>query len=220
MIVFGAAVLLTASGAPLLTQGPETPVTPQPAQGSHISRYLIVSGDSSSGSWDSADDARLKRWRARYGSEFVWFRQDGRDYIVTDQDTLAEFQRAMAPQHAVNRQQNDVNRHQQDVNGQQARVNSHQQEVNRAQAEVNRQQSQVNAGAADQNRVNRLQSGVNGKQQVVNAEQEKVNRQQEVVNREQDVVNRAQSRASVEIDRALQQVFDSARRQGLAREAR
>jgi hypothetical protein len=40
-----------------------------------------------------------------------------------------------------------------------------------------------------------------------------------VVNKEQGEVNRMQTRASAEIEKALQAVFDSARRQGLTHEA-
>jgi hypothetical protein len=181
---------------------------------SRSTRYLIVSGDSMTGSWDSRDDGRLEKWRAQYGSEFAWFRQDGRDFIITDAHVLAELQSALAPQREVNRQQDEVNRHQEEVNRQQERVNGHQAEVNTAQEEVNRQQNRVNRGGADQDRVNRMQADVNGKQQAVNAEQAKVNQQQGVVNREQEAVNRTQARVSAEIDRALRAVFDSTLRRG------
>jgi len=211
-VLLGASALFLA-GAPQNAQAPAH-------EAAKVSRYLIVSGDSSTGSWDSRDEGRLERWRAQYGPDFAWFRQGGRDYIVTDDSTLAAFQKAMAPQREVNRRQEEVNGHQEDVNSQQERVNSHQEDVNRAQEEVNRQQELANRGAAEQDRVNRLQSDVNARQQTVNAEQEKVNQQQAVVNREQEVVNRQQSRASAEIDRALQIVFESARRQGLAHEVR
>lgn len=204
---------------------PEPPLPPQvprsPVRGkSRVTRYLIVSGDSWSGSWEGRDEWRYKKWRAQYGSDYAWFRQDGHDYIVNDEHTMAEFQNAMAPQREVNRQQEEVNRHQEEVNRQQEQVNSHQEDVNRAQEEVNRQQSLVNERSGDQERVNRLQTEVNGKQQTVNAQQEKVNQQQEVVNREQEAVNKVQTRVSAEIENALQGVFDSARRQGLAHEVR
>ena len=188
------------------------------AHGGKVSRYVIVSGDSSNGSWDSRDEWRMERWRGIYGSHFAWFRQDGRDYIISDERALAEIENAMAPQREVNRQQNEVNRHQGDVNRQQQIVNRHQEDVNRAQGEVNRQQSLVNQGAGSQEAVNRQQSEVNAKQQAVNAEQQKVNEQQAVVNREQEAVNRTETRVSAEIERALQVVFDTARRQGTAHE--
>ena len=205
-----AVALLAASAAGVHAQSP----------GGKISRYLIVSGDSSSGSWDSHDEPRFKEWRARYGGRFAWFRQDGHDYLVTGQVTLDDLDEAMAPQREVNRQQSEVNLHQADVNRMQAGVNGQQTEVNRAQAEVNREQALVNQHAAEQSTVNRMQSDVNDKQHAVNAEQQKVNRAQEVVNQEQGVVNKLQTRVSAEVAQALQGVFDAARIDGLAREIR
>jgi nucleoid-associated protein YgaU len=232
ILALGAAVLFLAAAAipgqaqaPLAPMAPVAPAAPQaPALGardeSKVTRYLIVSGGSMNGAWDSRDERRFKEWRSKYGPHYAWFRQDGRDYIVTDSHTMAQFEDAMAPQREVNRCQSVVNSHQAEVNRMQGEVNGHQADVNRAQAEVNRQQGLVNEGSAEQSRVNELQSEVNRKQGAVNAEQDQVNRQQGVVNREQDAVNQAQDRASAEIDKALQAVFDSARRQGLPHEVR
>jgi hypothetical protein len=222
---FGLATILTLGAAVVFLAAAAIPGQAQaPAlgarDGSKVTRYLIVSGDSMNGSWDSRDDRRFKEWRSKYGPHYAWFRQDGRDYIVTDSRTMAQFEDAMAPQREVNRSQSVVNSHQAEVNRMQGAVNGHQADVNRAQAEVNRQQDLVNEGSGAQSRVNELQSEVNRKQGAVNAEQDKVNGQQDVVNREQDTVNHAQDRASAEIDKALQAVFDSARRQGLAHEVR
>jgi hypothetical protein len=225
VLLLGVAVIVAAAAqAPMAPTSPAAPLAPQaPAAPAHsntrVTRYLIVSGDSSSGSWDSRDEPQFQEWRSKYGSHYAWFRQDGRDYILTDARILAQFEDAMAPQREVNRQQAEVNRHQSEVNRLQDGVNSHQSEVNRAQAEVNRQQSLVNRGGGEQSHVNQLQSEVNGKQHAVNAEQDKVNQRQGVVNKEQHEVNQMQTRASAEIDTALQAVFDSARRQGLAHEA-
>jgi hypothetical protein len=220
-------VFLAAAQAPAPSKAPAVPAAPQAPQAplspardaAKVTRYLIVSGDSSSGSWDSRDEARFKEWRSKYGAHYAWLRQDGRDYIVTDSRTMAEFEAAMAPQREVDRRQAEVNRNQADVNRLQEGVNSHQAEVNRAQAEVNRQQSLVNQGTGVQSHVNQIQSEVNGKQHAVNAEHDQVNQRQAVVNKEQDAVNLMQTRVSAEIDKALQAVFDSARRQGLAHEA-
>jgi hypothetical protein len=208
-----ATILLMA--APWAAQAPPTPV-----RDAKVTRYLIVSRDSMSGSWDSRDERHFKEWRSKYGSHYAWFRLDGRDYIANDDHTLAEIDRAMAPQIEVNRRQGEVNGRQADVNRLQEGVNSHQADVNRAQSEVNRQQSLVNAGSVAQSHVNQIQSEVNTRQQAVNGEQDKVNQRQAAVNKEQESVNQMQTRASAEIDKALQNVFDSARRQGLAHEIR
>jgi hypothetical protein len=219
-------VFLAAAQAPTAPQAPAVSAAPQPPQAppppardtARVTRYLIVSVDSSSGSWDSRDEPRFKEWRCKYGSHYAWFRQEGRDYIVNDEHTLAELQHAMAPQLEVNHRQDEVNRHQADVNRLQEGVNSHQADVNREQAEVNRQQNLVNQGTEVQSHVNQVQSEVNGRQHAVNAEQDKVNQRQAIINKEQDAVNQMQTRASAEIDEVLQAVFDSARRQGVAHE--
>ncbi len=186
-----------------------------------VTRYLIVSGDSMSGSWDSGDEHRIKQLRSQYGNHFVWFRQDGHDYVGSGDRLLADIDAAMAPQREVNRQQNDVNRHQNEVNRQQNEVNAHQSDVNRDQAEVNRQQSEVNhGGGVGQDEVNRRRHDVNAKQNDVNAEQRKVNDQQSAVNKEQSVVNRAQREANVQVNEALDSIFNSALARGLVREVK
>ncbi|HYL74265.1 MAG TPA: hypothetical protein VEU96_08660 [Bryobacteraceae bacterium] len=199
-----------------------TPVAPraQSVGDGRITRYLIVSGDSSSGSWDSSDQPRIQQWRSQYGSHFAWFRMEGADYLVTDQSTLEQIDDALAPQRSVNHQQGTVNQHQGEVNRMQSEVNAHQRDVNRAQTEVNRRQTLVNRGGGDQSDVNRMQSDVNARQHDVNAEQKLVNREQEVVNREQSVVNEAQHRANAQIRAALQAIFDSARARGQAHQVR
>jgi hypothetical protein len=77
-----------------------------------VTRYLIVSGDSISGSWDFRDEHLIERLRSQYGNHFVWFRQAAHDYVGSGDSLLVDIEAAMAPQREVNRQQNDVNRHQ------------------------------------------------------------------------------------------------------------
>jgi len=165
-----------------------------------VTRYLIVSGDSISGSWDSRDEHLIKQLRSQYGNHFVWFRQTGHDYVGSGDSLLADIQAAMAPQREVNRRQSDVNRHQNEVNSRQSEVN--------------------HGGGVGQDEVNHLQHDVNAKQNDVNAEQRKVNDQQSVVDKEQNVVNQSQREANVEIKEALDSIFDSALARGLVHEVK
>jgi beta-lactamase regulating signal transducer with metallopeptidase domain len=186
-------------------------------------RYLIVDGNSMSGSWDSRDEPRLAKWRSRYGGQFAWFRREGRDYIVTDQTVLDQLRDAMSPQKEVNAKQATVNLMQADVNRHQDKVNHLQAEVNDAQAIVNKEQEKVNHLDSDSNeaqsRVNRMQSEVNARQSEVNSVQDGVNREQAVVNGQQAVVNRMQERASQVIERSIHLIFDDVMSMGLAQEA-
>src|SRR5262249_9592542 len=75
-----AASSATASaGAAVAAPEPEAPQSAAAAQASssrRINRYVIVSNDSVSGSWDSRDHMQFNEWKARYGNDFVWFRHD------------------------------------------------------------------------------------------------------------------------------------------------
>lgn len=173
-----------------------------------IRRYVIVRGDSMSGSWDESNSPSAEELRARFGDRFAWFRKDGHEYVVTDSAVMSELDRAMEPQKGVNRMQAGVNREQERVNRMQAGVNAHQHDVNAMQAEVNASQS-----TAAQERVNRKQSEVNVEQEGVNAEQSKVNAMQEKVNAEQ-------SRVSAELRRRVQEIFNSALQSGVATQLR
>ena len=205
------------------------------AQTATIRRYIIVNGDSMSGSWDSKDPVDTNALRARFGEHFAWFQQGDQGYVVTDAAVLADLDKAMEPQKNVNRMQAGVNKEQSRVNGLQAKVNAHQGEVNALQHEVNRRQelanqvqAAVNGGdnadlvrkleaelqqlrtsqpEANQANVNRMQSQVNQEQASVNAEQAKVNAMQQPVNEEQ-------RRVSAEFARRVQEILGSALQRG------
>ena len=194
--------------------------------GERETRYLIVDGESMSGSWDTRDEPRLRSWRSRYGGHFAWFHRDSRDYIVTDVAVLGQLRDAMGPQKEVNAKQAEVNLKQADVNRNQDKVNRLQAGVNEAQAMVNKEQEKVNrleregnSSADSQSRVNRMQAEVNARQSEVNSQQDVVNRLQADVNAQQAVVNRLQERASQTIDRSIRRIFDQVMNKGLAQEA-
>ena len=221
---------------------PQAPTTQAPAatqaSSSTIRRYIVVQGDSMSGSWDSeSEDANALR--ARYGDNFAWFRQSGHEYIVTDANVMADLEKAMEPQKGVNRKQAEVNKEQARVNGLQHTVNAHQNDVNALQNEVNRRQNLVNQiqnavnhqdnatlvqktqelqqlaakTEASQDAVNRKQAEVNQEQSGVNAEQSKVNAMQAKVNEEQH-------RVSAEFSKRMQEILDGAVKKGVAKEIR
>jgi hypothetical protein len=229
------------AAAPQTSQGhpaPPPPPPPPPKPGNAIRRYMIVHNDNSTMSWDSNDPMTGDELRARYGRNFAWFRQNGKEYVVTDAGVLTELDKAMAPQHDVNRMQNEVNVEQGKVNVLQEQVNLLQNEVSGLQHQANRRQDLVNqiqaaannqddeavlqklreaikqleanksVAASSQDAINRLQSQVNQEQAKVNAEQSKVNALQQKV-------NEAQQRASEEINRRVQEILDNAVRRGL-----
>ena len=208
-----------------------------PRAGHSIRRYMIVSDDSMTGSWDSNYPSQYNELRKKYGPKFVWFSMGENDYVVTDTGVLKELQEAMAPQDDVNRMQGEVNRMQDAVNQHQADVNRVQSEVNAIQDRVNRRQDLINelqsargnddliqklenvlaqlrankGELADQESANHEQAKVNAMQGGVNQEQSKVNGQQQKVNREQE-------RVSPQIESRVEAILESAVRRHVAQQ--
>jgi beta-lactamase regulating signal transducer with metallopeptidase domain len=205
--------------------------------GDSIRRYMIVSGDSMTGSWDSDYPSQYTELRKKYGPKFVWFSKGGNDYVVTDAGVLEELHEAMAPQNEVNRMQGEVNRMQDTVNQHQADVNRAQGEVNAIQDRVNRRQDLINElqnaqgnddlirkleNALAQLRANRSEVGdqesANREQDKVNVMQERVNQEQSKVNEQQDKVNRAQEKVSQQLQGRVEAILESALPRHLARQ--
>jgi hypothetical protein len=212
--------------------------TSQPVTPRDMRYYVIANGDDVSGSWDSENSPNTQEMRSRYGEHFAWFREGGREYVITDPVVMAELEKAMEPQKKVNLMQADVNREESRVNDLQAKVNAHQKDVNAAQQEVNARQNIANqvqsavsngsnaavidkleAGLRElrakpevnQSSVNQMQSQVNEEQHGVNDEQVKVNAMQRPVNDEQ-------RRVSAEFAGRVREIFGAAIEQGTARQ--
>lgn len=217
-----------------------TPSTAEtaPTSSGAIRHYVIVHGNSMSGSWDS-DEEDVNALRSQFGQSFAWFRQNRHEYVVTDADVLAQLDKALEPQKNVNRMQSDVNMAQSRVNGMQAKVNSRQNDVNSLQKQVNRRQDLVNQIQAavshgdNPTLLNKLQAEmadlqggipdanqdkVNRKQVEVNQEQAGVNQEQSKVNAMQQKVSQEQNRVSAEFSGRVQEILGSAVSKGLAKE--
>jgi hypothetical protein len=236
---------VVAAAAPQV--GPVSPVVPAPATrssttpapavpqttsaSSTIRRWVIFSGNSASGSWDSNDLIDQDALRSKYGPRFAWFRQGGTAYVVTDSGVLAELDKVMEPQKTVDRMQsgvNDlqrrVNQHQDEVNKAQRSVNSHQSDVNRRQSIINQLQAgkmstdelqRLTTELADLNSAGADQTTVNGEQTDVNRMQSHVNAEQGTVNEQQSKVNQEQERVSGATTGAIEAILDSAVRRHL-----
>jgi hypothetical protein len=204
-----------------------------------IRRYMIVSGTSMSGSWDSDDRVDQEGLRDKFGRNFAWFRQGGNEYVVTDAGVLAELDKAMEPQKEVNRMQHGVNDQQAEVNRHQAEVNRAQNGVNTIQAAANRRQHLINelqAAKGDDELIRRLEAtlaelkankGEPSDQEAANRAQDKVNQMQASVNQEQGKVNEQQHKVNDEQRRAssimegrIEDILDSAVRRRLVQPMR
>src|SRR5262249_52173993 len=94
--------------------------------------FAIISRDGSTemtGSWGKGEWERLGALRNKIQSDFIWFKHEGRAYIVTDRATVEEAKGYFAPQEELGRQQ--------------AELGARQAELGAKQAELGRQQAAV-----------------------------------------------------------------------------
>ncbi|MFY2763182.1 M56 family metallopeptidase [Arenimonas sp. MALMAid1274] len=71
------------------------------------SEFMLVGPDNSGPSFLSADYDQVKNvpaLRARYGDQFLWFRRDGRAYVVRDAALVAQAREAWAPTEPVGKE--------------------------------------------------------------------------------------------------------------------
>ena len=97
--------------------------------------YAIVTGQDEhmtfSGTWDADQKAELDKARHAANGPFLWFRHDGKSYIVTDPEILSSLQKMYAPM--------------QELGKQQAALGRQQEELGRRQEELGRQQRDAGA---------------------------------------------------------------------------
>jgi beta-lactamase regulating signal transducer with metallopeptidase domain len=73
--------------------------------------YAIVTSDGSimtTGSWRAGDEAKLKSLRDKIKTDFIWFRRDGRSYVVTDPGIVKAAKDLFAEQGTLGRRQAEL----------------------------------------------------------------------------------------------------------------
>ncbi|HEV2387460.1 MAG TPA: M56 family metallopeptidase [Candidatus Acidoferrales bacterium] len=121
-----------APAAPSAAPAPEPPAPPDRRLRSHRwmsmefscddgQGYAVVSGAGSITECGSYEDIQhVRRLRSQISGGFVWFRKDGRSYIIRDPATVKAAVEAFAPQQALAQQQAELGRQQAALGGRQA----------------------------------------------------------------------------------------------------
>ena len=108
----------------------------------------------------SGNTEDVQRVQARFKAPFFWFRQGGKEYVVTDKGVIDRIVELSRPQEDLGRQQGKLGE-------QQSRLGREQSRLGRMQArdpgnpDVSRQQAQI---GREQSRIGRLQSDLGRKQ--------------------------------------------------------
>jgi beta-lactamase regulating signal transducer with metallopeptidase domain len=200
--------------------------------------YVITSGANSVTMSGSSEDAHhAQALRRKFGRDLIWFERDGKEYVITDEATVARAKQLFAPVEALGQKQAELGEQQAALGEQQGALGEKQSEVRvkvpDMSADLQRLQAkfkELSAGGTQselgelqseigelQSRVGELQSQAGEEQSKIGEQQSELGRKQSELGRQQSEIGREQEKASKEAERQLRKLFDDALTRGIAK---
>jgi beta-lactamase regulating signal transducer with metallopeptidase domain/peptidoglycan hydrolase CwlO-like protein len=230
--------------APAPAPAPKAPTPPPPAAGQW--RYLesdedllIFYGNSFSGSgvYRDSDLEHLRALRRASKADIVWFRRNGKAYIIRDAATVRQAKALMAPQEALGKQQEELGRRQEALGAQQEELGRQMEQVRvpvpDLTAELQKLQAQLDElhkhGATQgelgelqgalgelQGKLGEIQGQAGEQQAALGAKQGELGERQGKLGEEQGKLGEQQARLAEEISKKMKALLDNALAKGLA----
>ena len=97
---------------------------------------------------NSRDVPRIKALQADADSALLWFRRDGREYVIRDPATLDQARTILEPQRELGRRQGELGGRQGELGGKQGELGARQGELGRQQGELGARQAELAARMA------------------------------------------------------------------------
>ncbi len=91
--------------------------------------YIMVSGDNVTMSGSSSDLRRATTMRKQLGDNFIWFRRDGKGYVIRDSAILSDAHKLFEPQQELGRRQSELGERQSKLGEQQSELGERQSSV-------------------------------------------------------------------------------------------
>jgi beta-lactamase regulating signal transducer with metallopeptidase domain len=203
-------------------------------------RFVIVTKDTDSitMSGDREDAEHAKSLRSKIPGEFIWFQNDDKNYIISDQATVDRAKALWAPQEKLSKQQEELGK-QQEALGQQQEDAARKMEEMKLKipdltAEMQKLESEMkqlsaNGGTMEelgnlqgelgelQSRIGEVQSGAGREQGSFGRQQGEFGRKMGELGRQQGELGRQQATIAREASRQMQQLLDDAIAHGLAK---
>ncbi len=198
--------------------------------------FVIFSAGSTTMSGSSDDFDHAKALRSKIKGDFIWFRRDGKSYVIRDAATVIRAKEFFAPQEALGKKQEELGKLQEALGAKQEELGKKQQEVRVPLPDLMADIKKLEAEFADTSRlrtqeeIGELQSqlgemmsklgeqqGRAGEQQGKLGEQQgELGRQQAALGEQQAKLGREQARLAREAVAKMNQLLDSAPAKGLA----
>jgi bla regulator protein blaR1 len=186
----------------------------------------------SSGGSDEVD-----RLRGKYSGDFIWFRRDGKYFVIRDQATVSRAAGLFAPMQGLEEKQDELGKQQEALGEQQEALSQKMEEVKVAvpdmTADLDRVREKIKQLAAGgtqdelgelqseigelQSKIGELQSQAGRHQSEVGRQQGELGRKQGELGRKQGEIGRQQGDLSRKAAREMKSVIDDAVAHGLAK---
>ncbi len=195
--------------------------------------YVIVSGESTSMSGSTHDLQRAMELRSKIGDEFIWFRRDGKAYVIRDPATWKAAHKLFEPQQILGQRQGELGEQQAKLGELQAELGQKQSMVRTTLPDLNKDIEKLkeklrHAGTAEelgdvqallaelQASVGDRQSKIGDRQAKLGEEQAKLGEQQAELGERQAKLGEEQAKRAEEAGRQLKVLIEEAFKKGLA----
>ena len=194
--------------------------------------YVIVSGDNTTMNGSDKDLSRALRFRYQIGDDYIWFRRDGKGYVIRDSSILKEAHKLFEPQQELGRRQGELGDQQAKLGELQAKLGEKQSGVRTTPKDLTRDIEKLKeklktAGTSEelgdvqallaklQAEVADQQAHIGDQQAKLGEEQAKLGQEQAKLGAQQAMLGEDQARRGEEAGRHLKKLIDEAFKKGL-----
>jgi bla regulator protein BlaR1 len=179
---------------------------------------MVQSNDGSSMHGDLRDLGIARSHLRELGPGYLWFRRDGKEYIVKNGALTDELEQLSRPQRELGEEQSLLGKKQSELGKEQGELGRKQGELGRAQADAAmRRASRAQNGEKTEPRDREEESETAETQRELSRAQETLGREQEKMGREQQKLGEQQRKLSKEFERKVQELIVSSIHDGAAR---
>ncbi|MES1244522.1 MAG: M56 family metallopeptidase [Acidobacteriota bacterium] len=194
---------------------PTPPTPPRPVSLPKGETYVLLLGDDHTVMSGSMSDIRKAKELQKGGEPLLYFRRNGKAYVVRDAATVKAAQELFRPQMELGEKQGALGGQQGELGGRQGELGAKQAELGAQQASLAAKRVRLDDDkAADE--LDREMEALNDKQEELGRKQEELGRQQEALGRKQEELGRQQEKLGREAEVRFRGLVDEALKSGKA----
>ena len=167
---------------------------------------------------DLKDLEKARKLFRELGPGYLWFRKDGKEYVVRDGKMIEEIEELTRPQGELGQEQSRLGQRQSELGLQQAKLGRRQAELGQEQARRALLRAERDLDGKSPERRNREEEReMEETQAELSRAQETIGREQEKIGHEQEKMGREQERLAKQVQRKVEQVIEASLRNGTAK---